>query len=519
MLFFRVKNQQTEQQNLFETAPVERYELLTKEELITLALGYERAIKAINKDNDRLRAINSELEQKKLFVDEQLINIKNKLFGKSSERSVKKISTSPQPTLSRKKKIQLPSERYPEAPLIERHVTLDELPKCKCCQSEMQDSGMTEESEYLTKVPAQYYVVVQVRHKYACRKCHGDIVTAPAPPRITPGGGYSDELMIDVSVSKYCDLIPIERQAKMAAREGLKELPAQSLIEGTHQLADFVKGAYDKLKNEILASTIWHADETPHRMLEGDKKCNWYLWGFLTKTTSYFEYHDTRSGDVASELLVQSQCEYLISDVFSGYGKAVKETNKIRAEKLLPLIQHVYCNAHARRNFVKAAETMPKEAEFFLRNYRMIYRLEQLAKNFPDHRLRIRKRMRKYFEKMRDRSLKDKAGYSAKSKLGQAMGYFLNNYNEFIRFIDHTDLVIDNNPAERLLRSPVIGRKTWYGTHSKRGAETAAVLFSLVESCKLNQINPREYFKNLVQHLHQGKNAYTPKEYKDLLKN
>jgi len=509
----------TQEEIIFAEVPVEKMSLLTKEDLLILLRGEQSLRKQLQKENTRLLALQEELKQRSFFTEEKFINIKNKLFGKSSERSVRKISTNPQSTSSRKKKIQLPSERYPEAPLIERHITLDELPKCKCCQMEMQDSGMTEESEYLTKVPAQYYVVVQIRHKYACRKCHGDIVTAPAPPRITPGGGYSDELMIDTAVSKYCDLIPIERQAKMASREGLKELPAQSLIEGTHQLADFVKGAYDKLKNEILASTIWHADETPHRMLEGDKKCNWYLWGFLTKTTSYFEYHDTRSGDVASQLLVQSQCEYLISDVFSGYGKAVKETNKIRAEKLLPLIQHVYCNAHARRNFVKAAETMPEEAEYFLKNYRMIYRLEQLAKNYPDHRLRIRKRMRKYFEKMRDRSLKDKAGYSTKSKLGQAIGYFLNNYNEFIRFIENADLAIDNNPAERLLRSPVIGRKTWYGTHSKRGAETAAVLFSLVESCKLNQINPREYFKNLVQHLHQGKNAYTPKEYKDLLKN
>jgi len=99
------------------------------------------------------------------------------------------------------------------------------------------------------------------------------------------------------------------------------------------------------------------------------------------------------------------------------------------------------------------------------------------------------------------------------------MGYFLNNYEEFTRFIESTDLPIDNNPAERLLRSAVIGRKTWYGTHSKRGAETAAILFSLVESCKLNKINPRDYFKNLVQDLHQGKNPYTPKDYKDLTKN
>jgi len=412
----------TQEEIIFAEIPLEKMALLTKEDLLVLLRGEQSLRKQLQKENVRLLALQEELKQRSFFTEEKYITIKNKLFGKSSERSLrnKKLSSNRQ-SGAKKQKIQLPSERYPDAPLIERHITLDNLPKCKCCQSVMPDSGMTEESEYLTKVPSQYYVVVQVRHKYACRTCHGDIVTAPAPPRITPGGSYSDEMMIDTAVSKYCDLIPIERQAKMAAREGLKELPPQSLIEGTHQLADHIKGAYDKLKVEMLSAPIWHADETPHRMLEGDKKCNWYLWGFSTPRTSYFEYHNTRSGDVASELLLQSQCEYLISDVFSGYGKAVGETNKIRAESFKPLIKHVYCNAHTRRKFVEAAGTMPLEAEFYIKQYRFIYRLEKLAQKYPDDRLRIRKRLRKYFEKMRGQILKDKAGYSSKSKLGQAM--------------------------------------------------------------------------------------------------
>ena len=98
------------------------------------------------------------------------------------------------------------------------------------------------------------------------------------------------------------------------------------------------------------------------------------------------------------------------------------------------------------------------------------------------------------------------------------MSYFLKNYEDFICFTSVKDLPIDNNSQESLLRNPVIGRKTWYGTHSERGAKTAAILFSLVESCRLNKVNPREYFKNLVQDLHQDKNPYTPKDYADLQK-
>lgn len=505
------------QQHLFEPIPTEKFDILTREELVTLLKGEQSLRRQMNAYIVRLENLNQELEQKSFVIEDEVITLKSKLFGKSSERSQRKGSAGSN-SEGGKKRVLLPSERYPNTPLIERHITLDKLPSCSCCGVEMQDSGMTEDSEYLTKIPAQYYVVVQMRHKYACRKCHGDIKTAPCPPRITEGGSYSNEMIIDVAVSKYCDLIPIERQAAMAGREGLKDLPPQSLIEGTHSLADLTKPAYGMLKSEATAALVMNADETPHPMLEGDKKCSWYLWGFSTPRTSYFECHDTRSGDVAWEILSNSSCQYLVSDVYSGYSKAVKKANQQRAEKGLPLIEHVYCNAHARRYFRQAGERFPEEAKFYVSQYRRIYRLESLAQKYPEMKLKIRSRLRKYFEKIRDKCMADVGGYSDKSKLGRAMNYFLKNYIGFTRFIDNPLLPIDNNPAERLLRNPVIGRKTWYGTHSKRGAQTAAILFSLVESCKLNQINPREYFKKLAHDLLLGKPAFTPKEYRDLQK-
>ncbi len=508
------------QQHLFEPAPVGKYDLLTKEELITMLTLQSKVIDAVTKDNDRLRQLNNELKQKSLLIDEQLINIKNKLFGKSSERSPKMAQQNPADKWkTQKTKVQLPSLRYPNAPLIERDITLEHLPSCTCCGHEMEDSGMTEDSEYLTVIPQQYLVIRQKRHKYRCGKCHGDIKTAPVPPRIKEGSSYSDDMIIDVAMTKYCDLIPIERYSSIAGRAGLEDLPAQSLIEVTHYLADFLKVVYQKLRNEILASSWLHADETPHRMLEGDKKCSWYLWGFSNPTTSYFECHDTRSGDVASELLISSKCNFLVSDVFSGYGKAVRVTNESREQQGLQKVLNVYCNAHARRKFKEAEEKFPIEVKPFLRQYRKIYRLEKLAQRFPELREKIRLRMHKYFEKIRDKCISDAGGYSAKSSLGKAMSYFLNNYVGLTEFLKKPELPIDNNPQERLLRNPVIGRKTWYGTHSRRGAETAAILFSLVESCKLNQINPREYIKNLVQDLHQGKESYTPREFKDLSAN
>lgn len=507
------------QLELFKPTPRHKFEFLSKEDLIKFVDAQQSVIESFQKDNERLRNSNEHLKQKSFYIDEQYVTLKSKLFDKSSE---KEGSSNPEKKKSgkkgkRKKKVQLPSSRYPDAPIIDRDVVLDNLPSCSCCGHDMQDSGMTEDSEFLTVLPAHYYVIRQKRHKYRCGKCHSSVKTAPCPPRVKPGSSYSDEMMLDVALSKYCDLIPIERYAAIAGRGGVMGIPPQSLILLTHNLSDFVEGAYFRLKDEIVSSKVIHADETPHRMLEDNDKKSWYLWGFSTSYTSYFEIHNTRSGDVASEILKTSKCEFLISDVFSGYKKAVRESNRYRIDNNLPILINVYCNAHSRRKFKEAQSSFSDEAQFFIDIYKKIYRLEKIAKaRAPDRVLRVRRLMKPLFELIKARAIENVGGYSTKSGIGKAMNYFLKNYNELTLFVDNSALPIDNNSQESLLRSPVVGRKTWYGTHSKRGARTTAILFSLVQSCKLNKVNPREYFKKLVQDLHNGKKPYTPKEYKDL---
>jgi len=221
---------------------------------------------------------------------------------------------------------------------------------------------------------------------------------------------------------------------------------------------------------------------------------------------------------VASEILKESKCEYLVTDVFSGYGKAVRESNKYREEQKLPLIKNVYCNAHARRKFKESRDRFPEESDYFIKIYGKIYRLNKMSKRWPNKKKRLRKIMLPLFEQMKSKAMESTGGYSTKSSIGKAMSYFLKNYKELTLFINNPILPIDNNSQESLLRNPVIGRKTWLGTHSKRGAKTNAIIFSLVESCKLNKVNPREYFKKLVQDLHLGRKPYTPKDYADLKK-
>jgi transposase len=502
--------EQIELGNLSNSTKLDQF---SKEEIISkyslLEDEYLRAIKEILK----LKNQNLTDAQIKLILAEQLGEMQSTLYGTSSERykkpeDKKKKSDSPKPQIKR------PSERYPNIPVINELVPFDEIPMCDACGKALTDSGMTEESEQLNVIPKKFEIINWVRPKFRC-SCHGCIKTPPVPRRIIEGSSYSDDMIIDVVASKYCDLIPIERYVQMAARGGLVDLPPQSLIELTHYFADFVKPVYERMKEEILKAKVLHADETPHKMLEGSPTKSWYLWGFSTSTVCFLDCHDTRSGDIAIDILRESNCEFLISDAYSGYDRAIRLTNLERQNGNQVLVRNANCNAHARRYFYKVRNDY-KESEFYLDHYHQIYQLNSDSKGKSHSEiLELRNQMRPRFEAMKKQAEFEFPSYP-KGKYKTALSYFLENYVGLTVFLKNPDVSIDNNAQERLLRSHVVGRKTWYGTHSERGAKTAAVLFSIIETCKLNHVNPRTYLQNLAKDLLQGKNPYTPKEFKDL---
>jgi transposase len=492
-------------QNILKPASREQLQSLTRTELIDLLLG-EQDIRA------QAEVVAREAKEESYLIGAKYIRIKNRIFAPSSEKNPRK---APEKGSSSKKKepqnrTRLPSDRYPEATILEQEIEIVPLPSCSCCGSEMSDSGMNEVTECLSVIPKQFVIKRQIYHKYNCRHCHGSMETAPTLPRIKPGSSYDDEFIIDVGLSKYCDLLPIERYCSIAKRQGFPGLPPHSLIELTHYLACFLMEVYQMIKAEVMASEVLYADETPHRMLEGDKKQNWYLWGFSSETASYFECHDTRSSSVASDILIDSQCKYLVTDVYSGYNKAVTVGNEQKLLKGLPPVQNAYCNAHARRKFKESEEDFGVS---FLEQYQEIYRIEKGLKDLSDkERLQGRQELIPIFTKMKSQAEDLLDTVSSKSYNAQAANYFIKNFEGLTKFLYDGKVPIDNNHQERQLRNPVIGRKTWYGTHSRRGAATNAILFSIVETCKLNNINPKTYLQQLVKDIHQKKKPYTPRQ-------
>ncbi len=511
------------QKELFTPLTNEQIAQFSKEDICKFVEAQSRVIEDLSKELTTIKNRTEELKQRSLQIDEEFITLKGQFIGSSLPKT--EATTSDKKSHKKgpkKKKVQFPSERYPHAEIIEQEIGFRDKQDCDVCGSEMSFMGQHEVCEYVTMTPAVFRVIRQLRQKLRCSCCHSSIKTVPPMPRICPGGAYSDEMIIDVAISKYCDLIPIERYAKMAARGGLMDLPPQSLIQLTHYLADFVKPIYERIRGEILKAQVLHADETPHRMLEQwgvdlkDQRKSWFLWGFSDNIgSSYFEVHNTRSGEVSSQLLKDSACEYLVSDVFSGYNKSVRVTNKIREQLNQPKVYNIYCNAHAYRKFKDLKDT---EFDDIKKLYQTIYCLEEIVSRRPNdkRKLKVRQKMKALFEKIKTLSLERLHGHSKKSGSGKAMAYFINNYDSLVRFIDIVEAPIDNNPQERQMRSPVVGRKTWYGNHSLKGANTAAILFSIVESCKLSGVNPRDYFKKLVENLLLKQPTQTPKEYAEL---
>ena len=505
-----------ETSNALKPVNKEQISSLSRRDLIDFFIGEQDLRLQYEKKLVEYERKIAETEDEVFELNDKYLRIKNLIFSPSSEKS-KDITKQPKPASSsgdKKKKKQKPSERYPNAEVKETVVDQVPAPVCQCGQS-MTPSGLYEESESLTVIPKKFLINRQFLTKYRCNCCSGNgLITTPPPPRIKPGSAYSDAMIIDVALSKYCDLIPIERYCMMAARQGLVGLPQNSLIELTHYLASFLEPVADLITKEVLSSSVIHADETPHKMLESVKK-NWYLWGFSSDRACFFQVKNSRSGDVAWEILEKSTCKILVSDVYSGYAKAVRLANEERLKENQIPIRSSYCNAHARRKF---KEISGNEGEFFLECYREIYRLESKVKNRGKKaKKRARHKMKPIFAKMRKQAKKLLIDFSAKSSQARAANYFLDNYEGLTLCLRHFRVNLDNNRQESLFRNPVVGRKIWYGNHSLLGAKTSATLHTLTESCKLVKVNPRIYFPAIVKALHEKKPPFTPSQFAKML--
>jgi transposase len=380
---------------------------------------------------------------------------------------------------------ELPRERIEHHPPKQQRV-------CSGCGNPKEIIGETI-TEQLDYVPASFVVRQHVRYKYACKLCQQDVSIAELPAFAIEKGRGGSGLLAHVLTSKYADHLPLHRMEGIFARHGI-DLRRSTLCDWVAACAELLRPIVTEIKRHILKSTKIHTDDTPVPVqVRGRKKTRkGYLWAYIGEGNNVvFDYTATRCRDGPIEFL-GDYGGFVQADAYQGYDKLFAEGK----------CTEVACWAHGRMKFFDAKDSDPGRAHQMLALIGQLYDVERQAK---DNRLdaagivKLRQqRSKPVLAQIRSRLEGWSGQVLPKSPMGKAITYALGQWVALNRYVDHGILSIDNNLAERVLRMVVIGRKNWLFAGSDSGGKRAAVIYSLVASCKLCGIDPFAYLRDVI---------------------
>jgi transposase len=477
-------------------------------------------ISLLQKNLQEQQARNQIIEQQYENLQRQITNLLRGKYGKSSEKlpegfiqlnllgksnSLEKPIEEPSKeteTITYNRKKRNGHRNIPDnLPRVRIEYKLDTL-YCPCgCGSQLQKIGEVI-TEQLEIVPAKIYVKQHVRFKYAGCVHQNKVITASMPNQPIDKGLAGPGLLADVLVKKYDDHLPLYRQSEILSRHGI-DISKQTLCDWVMQCADILKPLVDAMRPDLLSSPKLHTDDTVIPVLEEGRSSTkeGRLWGYLGcgPPCVIYDYSPNRQQKWAEEFLKDYK-GYLQADAYTGYDKLYVGGNIIE----------IACMAHARRKFFDIVEANKKIsnskegiAVTALSYIGKLYRIENKVKQLdPTSKRAIRKREAKPI--LRDYKkwlLKQNNRVLPKSPLGRAIKYTLKNWIALTRYLGNGILSIDNNAAERLMRPITVGRGNWTFAGNDRGGKAAAIIYSLIESCKLNKVNPYEYLNDVLTRL------------------
>jgi len=356
-------------------------------------------------------------------------------------------------------------------------------------------------SEVLEYVPARFKVIRHVRPKLSCRSCR-ILVQASAPERPIEKGIAGPGLLSHVLVSKYCDHLPLYRQSRIYAREGV-DLPRSTLTDWVGDSCDLMSPLVEALRRHILGGRTLHADDTPVPVLDpgrGRTKTG-RLWTYVrderpagsdVSPAVWFAYSPDRQGKHPQRHLADFRGA-IHADGYAGFNKLFDGK---RVE--------VACWAHVRRKFHEIHEAHGGElAATALQTIQQLYRIEtRIRGKPPDERRRVRQaRASPLLESFHHWLQSTLSQVSRKSAMAEAIRYALARWSALIRYCDVGCLEIDNNAAERALRCVALGRKNYLFAGSDAGGERAASLYSLLGTATLNGLDPQAYLTFVLQRI------------------
>jgi transposase len=381
---------------------------------------------------------------------------------------------------------------------------------CACCGSTKLAKLGEDVTETLEVVPRQWKVVQHVREKFTCRECE-KISQAPAPFHVLPRGFAGPSLLAMVLFEKYGQHQPLNRQSERYAREGI-DLSVSTLADQVGGCAAVLRPVSELIRAHIFAGSRVHGDDTPVPVLAKHQTRTGRLWTYVRDDRPFaghdppaavFFYSRDRTGEHPGQHLA-GYAGILQADAYAGFNRLYE------ADRRPGPIMEAACWSHSRRKFFvladvtsKARGKLPVVAPLAFEAVKRIDAVFEVEREInglsADERLAARRaRAAPLIVELEQWMRAERARLSRHSDVAKAMDYMLKRWAAFTRFLDDGRICITNNAAERELRGIALGRKAWLFAGSDRGGERAAVMYTLIQTARLNGVDPQAWLADVL---------------------
>lgn len=480
---------------------------MTRDALLLELESTQRALREREAEVERLKAENADLKHR-------IEVLARRMFGRSSERltpgqyllAFEAAKAEAERTLEEDARETALGEETEQTPRPRRV-----RPSAKPCQADLAVHtlavepeaaeltcvcGATKErigeetSERVEHVPASVFLLKTVRGKYACRGCQDGVVIAPLPPQGLEKSVAGPGLVAHVVASKYADHLPLYRQEEIFARQGA-DLPRSTLGDVVRGAAELLEPLAKRVLASVLEGRVVNTDDTGVTyLLRPRGRATGAVWAYVGERSEVaYDFTERRSRD-GPALVLRGFRGYLQADALKQYDAFYASGE----------IVEVACWAHARRYFFEALSSERALAEDMLERIRELYEVERRARPRSEaERFLLRQEQARPILKGIRAWLETHAPQVLpKGPMGQAIAYAKGNWEALTRYLEQGFLAIDNNAAERALRGVAVGRKNWLFAGSAEAGCRAAVLMTLVGTCKLQGIDPQAYLADVL---------------------
>jgi transposase len=447
-------------------------------------------------------------ERKERLLDQMELQLED-LEAAAAEDELaaeKAAATTPVRAFTRRK----PARKPFPAHLPRERVVVPGPTECACCGSKRLAKLGEDVTERLEVVPRQWKVVQTVREKFTCRDCE-KISQAPAPFSVLPRGFAGPSLLAMIVFEKYGQHQPLNRQSERYAREGI-DLSLSTLADQVGGCAVLLRPLYELIRAHVFAGERVHGDETPVPVLAKHQTRKGRLWVYVrddkpfagqAPPTAVFFYSRDRTAEHPEHHLA-GYAGILQADAYAGFNRLYA------ADRRPGPITEASCWAHGRRKFFELADVTAKAhgalsvlaplAVEAVKRIDAIFDVErEINGRSIEERLAVRRgRVAPLVADLEAWMRAQRGKLSRHSDVGKAMDYMLKRWDTFSRFLEDGRICLTNNAAERALRGIALGRKSWLFAGSDRGGERAAVMYTLIQTARLNDVDPQAWLADVL---------------------